>query len=300
MPGVCDNVGTKKNDSRLAPSIAMDHPAGGARLRAPFMPVTTVSPVAGRQASVPVDRPIAAPRRDDPERSAARAAGAPITVLVAWRASAANGVGPPWPRTASDIRWLTPRVVSPKQLLPALQRHRPDVLLLAQEIFDELDAEVLAQLPTRFAGLRILLIAHAPAPELYDEVLRCHFRGVLPANCPPEACSNAVRAICQGEIWLSRALLSKVVARVMGAGAFGGTPPHRPAPAAKALGPLSRREQEIVEFVRQGLTNKEIARQLNIMEDTVKKHLQNVFGKLGVRRRTLVALNHVSPRLKAT
>src|SRR6185437_15731779 len=42
--------------------------------------------------------------------------------------------------------------------------------------------------------------------------------------------------------------------------------------------------------LRQGLTNKEIARRLGIMEDTVKKHLQSVFGKLGVHRRALVML----------
>ncbi|HEU0199104.1 MAG TPA: helix-turn-helix domain-containing protein, partial [Burkholderiaceae bacterium] len=48
---------------------------------------------------------------------------------------------------------------------------------------------------------------------------------------------------------------------------------------------LTRREREIVELLRQGFTNKEIGRQLGIMEDTVKKHLQAVFGKLGVHRR---------------
>jgi len=53
---------------------------------------------------------------------------------------------------------------------------------------------------------------------------------------------------------------------------------------------LTRRETQIVELLRQGLTNKEIARRLGIMEDTVKKHLQSVFGKLGVHRRALVML----------
>jgi DNA-binding NarL/FixJ family response regulator len=49
----------------------------------------------------------------------------------------------------------------------------------------------------------------------------------------------------------------------------------------------------IVGFLAQGLSNKHIARQLGIMEDTVKKHLQSIFSKLGVRRRTLVALRQV-------
>ncbi|MEW6332076.1 MAG: response regulator transcription factor, partial [Pseudomonadota bacterium] len=203
-------------------------------------------------------------------------------MLTAWRHGSASNAGSPSLCTAPDIVWLTPHITAPNQLLPALRRQRPDVLLLGQDIYDELGAEPLSQLRTQFAGLHILLVAQAPTPELYDEVLRCRFRGVLPANCPPEACPSAVRAICQGEIWLPRASLSKLAARAMDTRVFGQTLPlQAPARAAKSPKLLSRREKEIVELVRHGLTNKEIARRLGIREDTVKKHLQNVFGKLG-------------------
>lgn len=71
--------------------------------------------------------------------------------------------------------------------------------------------------------------------------------------------------------------------------------PVRSAPTAPAASdPLTGRESQVVAHVRQGFTNKEIARRLGIQEDTVKKHLQAVFGKLGVRRRALVALRHTS------
>lgn len=49
---------------------------------------------------------------------------------------------------------------------------------------------------------------------------------------------------------------------------------------------LSGREQEIVRLVRKGYSNQEIARQLLISEATVKKHLSNIFEKLGISRRT--------------
>jgi DNA-binding NarL/FixJ family response regulator len=52
------------------------------------------------------------------------------------------------------------------------------------------------------------------------------------------------------------------------------------------------REQQILALVLQGLTNKEIARQLGIVEDTVKKHLFHVYAKLGVRRRALIILGN--------
>jgi DNA-binding CsgD family transcriptional regulator len=50
------------------------------------------------------------------------------------------------------------------------------------------------------------------------------------------------------------------------------------------------RELEIVRLLRNGMTNKQIAQQLDIREDTVKKHLQHVYAKLGVHRRSLLIL----------
>jgi LuxR family maltose regulon positive regulatory protein len=54
---------------------------------------------------------------------------------------------------------------------------------------------------------------------------------------------------------------------------------------APILGGLSPRETDILKLIAQGLSNKEIARSLYIGPETVKSHLKNVFGKLGVERR---------------
>jgi len=48
---------------------------------------------------------------------------------------------------------------------------------------------------------------------------------------------------------------------------------------------LSRREQQLMTLLREGLTNKEIASQLNISEQTVKNHVHNIMRKLGARDR---------------
>jgi DNA-binding NarL/FixJ family response regulator len=58
----------------------------------------------------------------------------------------------------------------------------------------------------------------------------------------------------------------------------------------EGLSTLTVREQQIVQLLTQGLTNKRIGQQLGIVEDTVKKHLQHIYDKLGVRRRALVIL----------
>jgi len=56
---------------------------------------------------------------------------------------------------------------------------------------------------------------------------------------------------------------------------------------------LTNRETEVVAILAQGLTNKEIAKALNVSAETVKKHLQNIFAKLGVHRRTQVLRNRL-------
>jgi DNA-binding CsgD family transcriptional regulator len=56
------------------------------------------------------------------------------------------------------------------------------------------------------------------------------------------------------------------------------------------------RELQIIRLLTQGMTNKQIANKLGIAEDTVKKHLQHVYKKLGVRRRALLIIDRVAPR----
>jgi LuxR family maltose regulon positive regulatory protein len=51
--------------------------------------------------------------------------------------------------------------------------------------------------------------------------------------------------------------------------------------------PLSKREHDVLSLVAQGLTNEQAARVLKLGLETVKWHLKNVYGKLGVSRRTL-------------
>jgi len=57
-----------------------------------------------------------------------------------------------------------------------------------------------------------------------------------------------------------------------------------------SVGYVTKREQQIVDGVARGLRNKEIARQLNISEKTVKSHLNNIFQKLGLEGRFALAL----------
>lgn len=91
----------------------------------------------------------------------------------------------------------------------------------------------------------------------------------------------------------SLAVLCKHLGRCEGRCAAPAPPPTGPS-ALDAIDNLTGRESQVVAHVRQGFTNKEIARRLGIQEDTVKKHLQAVFGKLGVHRRALVALRRAT------
>jgi DNA-binding NarL/FixJ family response regulator len=50
------------------------------------------------------------------------------------------------------------------------------------------------------------------------------------------------------------------------------------------------RERQTLELLLQGMTNKQIAQDLCIAEDTVKKHLQHIYRKLGVHRRTMLLI----------
>jgi two-component system nitrate/nitrite response regulator NarL len=61
-------------------------------------------------------------------------------------------------------------------------------------------------------------------------------------------------------------------------------------PATKNPRSLTVRERQIIEVLSDGATNKEIGRQLNLAEGTVKVHLHRIYRKLGIANRTALAI----------
>ena len=166
----------------------------------------------------------------------------------------------------------------------------PDVLVVDQSLCDSSSLRAIAALRARRPDLRIVVCGEDATANLCVTIARHRFHGLLLSHCAPAVGVKAIRAVLRGELWLSRALLGQLVAERGDAASGAAALPDVGDSNSIIDGALTDRQSQIVGHLRQGFTNKEIARRLGIQEDTVKKHLQAVFGKLGVRRRALVAL----------
>jgi DNA-binding NarL/FixJ family response regulator len=167
---------------------------------------------------------------------------------------------------------------------------RPDVLLFDGDSFPKCDLAAVQQFCTRMSDLRVLLLVESVASDLADEVIRHRLHGYLHSNSPTDICMRAIDTVTRGELWMPRAVLAKALALAWDRLAQHERMRGGADAPANGMDSCTERERQILELVRLGHTNKHIAQQLGIMEDTVKKHLQHVYDKLGVRRRTLLML----------
>ena len=165
---------------------------------------------------------------------------------------------------------------------------RPDILLLDLAMPKMPGMEALRELtgdatPTR----TILLTGHVDKRQIL-EALQLGARGVVLKDAVVEHLSAGIRAVMQGQYWLEGRPVQNLV-QVLRDLAAQTTPPPR-----KTFG-LTARELQVVTLITEGSTNKHIAQTFGISEETVKRHLTNIFNKLGVGNRlelALFALNH--------
>ena len=136
-----------------------------------------------------------------------------------------------------------------------------------------------------FAPKVLLLVDSAP-DELVEAILKHRLHGYLLHGSSHWECLRAIARVRDGEVWIPRSRLAAAVAGIMEERV---TLQGSEALAEDGSGQCTEREMQIVGLVRQGMTNKQIGRELGIVEDTVKKHLQHIYDKVGVRRRSLLA-----------
>jgi DNA-binding NarL/FixJ family response regulator len=161
---------------------------------------------------------------------------------------------------------------------------QPDLLLLDPFMPRMSGLEALGELQGHTNRMRtILLTASIDKPQLLTAV-QLGVRGLIPKDSTTEVLFDAIVSVLAGQCFLGRALLTDFIEMVRplieSARAQGG----------KLSFGLTPREREVLTLVSAGCTNKEIARQCAVSEETIKHHLTRIFGKLGASNRTELAM----------
>ncbi len=133
-------------------------------------------------------------------------------------------------------------------------------------------------------GCQVIVFTTFDDDEEVFDALRAGALGYLLKDAPTERLVEAIHAAARGESFLQPSIAAKVLAE------FNRLSPKRPAELSGGWEKLSGREIEVLHHLAEGKSNKEIGVALNLAEGTVKNHLSNIFGKLGVLDRTQAAL----------
>ena len=123
----------------------------------------------------------------------------------------------------------------------------------------------------------LVLVGDDPDAARFVPSLGAGAWGLLPMDCSAEELLAAVKALHQGLLVGSPALLEPLLSRLVQ------NSEPLSAPPAEAL---TEREAQVLQLLAQGLANKQIAAALGISEHTVKFHISSIFSKLGVSSRT--------------
>lgn len=172
-----------------------------------------------------------------------------------------------------------------EEAITAVAALQPDVVLmdLRMPVLDGVAAT--QRISESHPATRVIILTTFDNDEYVFDGLRAGAVGYLLKDVPSARLYEAIRATARGESFLQPAIAAKVVAEFARLSA-------RPSanPQADLVEPLSERELEILQHLATGASNREIASQLYITEGTVKNHVTNILGKLGVRDRTQAAL----------
>jgi DNA-binding NarL/FixJ family response regulator len=175
------------------------------------------------------------------------------------------------------------------EAIVVVQHTQPDVVLMdvRMPLLDGVAAtRALRELAPQ---CRILLLTTFDDNEYVFEGLRAGAAGYLLKDTPSDKLAEAIRTVARGDSFLQPSIAAKVVAEFARLSALPPKPQAMPAPPA-LVEPLSERELALLRYLSRGDSNKEIATALYLSEGTVKNHITNILGKLGVRDRTQAAL----------
>jgi DNA-binding NarL/FixJ family response regulator len=163
-----------------------------------------------------------------------------------------------------------------KEAVELARRFKPDVVLM-DLLMPEMDGIAATEaIRGEMPDVEVLALTSVLEDASVVGAIKAGAVGYLLKDTKSEELIRAIKSASEGKVQLS----PEAAARLM-----------RVVRAPDAPQALSERETEVLRLIAQGRANKEIARELQIGEQTVKTHVSSVLGKLGVQSRTQAALH---------
>jgi two-component system nitrate/nitrite response regulator NarL len=181
-------------------------------------------------------------------------------------------------------------------LLEALRHVQPSIVLLDMDLPGMPRGAQLAAF-RRFSRVSRMIAVYRKVdePREIDFLRHGGFKGCCWLGLPAVELARVVAAVEGGEVWIKRAVMAQLIEAMQ---------PPMPLPVESAAQPvpalggshLTQRERQIAMLVCAGQANKQIGRELGISERTVKAHLTEIFRKLGISDRLMLAIQLNGPR----
>ncbi|MBS1813905.1 MAG: response regulator transcription factor [Acidobacteria bacterium] len=171
--------------------------------------------------------------------------------------------------------------------------YEPDILLLDLQMPRLPGLEAMRAIMSRSPRVKIILLTSTISTQQIIEALQIGARGIVLKDSVAGDLGESIRAVASGDYWIGGERVANLVMALHELMQKAAAVPER-----KTFG-LTPREMEVVSAIVEGCSNKDIAKQYTISEETVKRHLSNIFDKTGVSTRLELALFAISHKLIA-